>query len=85
MSTVLDKHHDWNHRGLPLLRFRLGIHTGVCLVGNFDQRPVHCGKDSPCPTDLSAGRSPPPFPPPDQGGTSGKEVFFQNGHPWTLA
>eukprot|EP00667_Euglena_gracilis_P001647 EG_transcript_1647 len=34
-TSVLQLHPSWQQRGLPLLRFRLGIHTGVCLVGNF--------------------------------------------------
>eukprot|EP00667_Euglena_gracilis_P000980 EG_transcript_980 len=34
-SAVLERHEDWQQRGLPVLKFRLGLHTGVCLVGNF--------------------------------------------------
>eukprot|EP00667_Euglena_gracilis_P025849 EG_transcript_30606 len=34
-SSVLEMHNDWQLRGQPVLTFRLGIHTGVCLVGNF--------------------------------------------------
>eukprot|EP00667_Euglena_gracilis_P006191 EG_transcript_6240 len=34
-SSVMELHQSWKLKGLPLLRFRLGIHTGVCLVGNF--------------------------------------------------
>lgn len=34
---VIRLHRDWSKRGLPLLKFRLGIHTGNCLVGNFAQ------------------------------------------------
>eukprot|EP00667_Euglena_gracilis_P002463 EG_transcript_2463 len=34
-TSVLQLHPSWQQRGLPLLKFRLGIHTGVCLVGNF--------------------------------------------------
>eukprot|EP00667_Euglena_gracilis_P000885 EG_transcript_886 len=34
-NSVLDLQQSWTKRGLPVLRFRLGIHTGVCLVGNF--------------------------------------------------
>eukprot|EP00667_Euglena_gracilis_P002518 EG_transcript_2520 len=34
-SSVLGLHPQWCERDLPLLKFRLGIHTGPCLVGNF--------------------------------------------------
>eukprot|EP00667_Euglena_gracilis_P007631 EG_transcript_7711 len=34
-DSVMELHHSWQQRGLPLLKFRLGLHTGVCLVGNF--------------------------------------------------
>eukprot|EP00667_Euglena_gracilis_P001847 EG_transcript_1846 len=34
-ASVMDFHPLWCERGLPLLRFRLGLHTGPCLVGNF--------------------------------------------------
>jgi len=32
---VLSLHPSWRSRRLPELKFRLGIHTGACLVGNF--------------------------------------------------
>jgi len=32
---VLSLHSSWRSRRLPELKFRLGIHTGACLVGNF--------------------------------------------------
>eukprot|EP00667_Euglena_gracilis_P001525 EG_transcript_1525 len=34
-SSVMDLHSEWRNRDLPVLKFRLGIHTGPCLVGNF--------------------------------------------------
>eukprot|EP00668_Euglena_longa_P041228 GGOE01054268.1.p1 GENE.GGOE01054268.1~~GGOE01054268.1.p1 ORF type:complete len:850 (-),score=240.25 GGOE01054268.1:1353-3794(-) len=34
-NEVLSLHEDWQQRGLPALKFRLGLHTGNCLVGNF--------------------------------------------------
>eukprot|EP00667_Euglena_gracilis_P001202 EG_transcript_1202 len=34
-DVVLKLHDGWEQRGLPILKFRLGINTGVCLVGNF--------------------------------------------------
>eukprot|EP00667_Euglena_gracilis_P007180 EG_transcript_7248 len=34
-DCVMDLHRSWKDRGLPVLKFRAGIHTGVCLVGNF--------------------------------------------------
>eukprot|EP00668_Euglena_longa_P037263 GGOE01047971.1.p1 GENE.GGOE01047971.1~~GGOE01047971.1.p1 ORF type:complete len:832 (-),score=297.86 GGOE01047971.1:526-3021(-) len=34
-NAVIQLHQQWRQRGLPLLKFRLGIHTGHCLVGNF--------------------------------------------------
>eukprot|EP00668_Euglena_longa_P043064 GGOE01057055.1.p1 GENE.GGOE01057055.1~~GGOE01057055.1.p1 ORF type:complete len:841 (-),score=278.42 GGOE01057055.1:72-2378(-) len=34
-TSVMRLHHRWHQQGLPILKFRLGIHTGVCLVGNF--------------------------------------------------
>eukprot|EP00668_Euglena_longa_P037975 GGOE01048912.1.p1 GENE.GGOE01048912.1~~GGOE01048912.1.p1 ORF type:complete len:833 (-),score=251.28 GGOE01048912.1:1259-3496(-) len=34
-ASVMKLHSSWRQRCLPVLRFRLGIHTGVCLVGNF--------------------------------------------------
>jgi len=34
-NAVMGLHTSWNRRGLPQLRFRAGIHTGVVLVGNF--------------------------------------------------
>eukprot|EP00667_Euglena_gracilis_P000827 EG_transcript_827 len=34
-DSVLELHQHWQQRNLPLLKFRLGLHTGVCLVGNF--------------------------------------------------
>eukprot|EP00667_Euglena_gracilis_P000681 EG_transcript_681 len=34
-DNVLQLHGDWRQRGLPVLKFRAGLHTGVCLVGNF--------------------------------------------------
>eukprot|EP00668_Euglena_longa_P037523 GGOE01048312.1.p1 GENE.GGOE01048312.1~~GGOE01048312.1.p1 ORF type:complete len:750 (-),score=178.50 GGOE01048312.1:473-2443(-) len=33
--AVLSLHDSWRQCGLPILKFRLGIHTGHCLVGNF--------------------------------------------------
>eukprot|EP00667_Euglena_gracilis_P002591 EG_transcript_2595 len=36
MQTDVQRlHRGWQRRGLPVLRFRLGVHTGLCLVGNF--------------------------------------------------
>eukprot|EP00668_Euglena_longa_P026534 GGOE01033209.1.p1 GENE.GGOE01033209.1~~GGOE01033209.1.p1 ORF type:complete len:833 (-),score=194.71 GGOE01033209.1:473-2866(-) len=32
---VLQLHDVWRQRGLPSLTFRMGLHTGFCLVGNF--------------------------------------------------
>eukprot|EP00669_Euglena_mutabilis_P006192 TRINITY_DN1897_c0_g1_i1.p1 TRINITY_DN1897_c0_g1~~TRINITY_DN1897_c0_g1_i1.p1 ORF type:complete len:554 (-),score=144.91 TRINITY_DN1897_c0_g1_i1:136-1773(-) len=32
---ILALHPSWESRRLPQLKFRLGIHTGACLVGNF--------------------------------------------------
>eukprot|EP00668_Euglena_longa_P024696 GGOE01030836.1.p1 GENE.GGOE01030836.1~~GGOE01030836.1.p1 ORF type:complete len:774 (-),score=238.79 GGOE01030836.1:367-2688(-) len=34
-ASVMHLHTTWQQRGLPILKFRLGIHTGMCLVGNF--------------------------------------------------
>lgn len=34
-SSVHALHAQWGAVGLPLLKFRLGIHTGDCLLGNF--------------------------------------------------
>eukprot|EP00668_Euglena_longa_P027871 GGOE01034911.1.p1 GENE.GGOE01034911.1~~GGOE01034911.1.p1 ORF type:complete len:378 (-),score=83.75 GGOE01034911.1:748-1713(-) len=34
-AEVLSLHDVWRQRGLPTLKFRMGIHTGCCLVGNF--------------------------------------------------
>eukprot|EP00667_Euglena_gracilis_P003199 EG_transcript_3208 len=34
-ESVLQLHSSWRQRGLPVLKFRAGLHTGVCLVGNF--------------------------------------------------
>eukprot|EP00668_Euglena_longa_P037872 GGOE01048781.1.p1 GENE.GGOE01048781.1~~GGOE01048781.1.p1 ORF type:complete len:860 (-),score=223.86 GGOE01048781.1:12-2483(-) len=34
-AEVLRLHEAWRRRKLPALRFRLGLHTGTCLVGNF--------------------------------------------------
>eukprot|EP00668_Euglena_longa_P042715 GGOE01056560.1.p1 GENE.GGOE01056560.1~~GGOE01056560.1.p1 ORF type:complete len:845 (+),score=251.21 GGOE01056560.1:210-2537(+) len=34
-AKVMEMHSTWLQRGLPILKFRLGINTGVCLVGNF--------------------------------------------------
>eukprot|EP00667_Euglena_gracilis_P001227 EG_transcript_1227 len=34
-AAVIQLHQQWRQRRLPLLKFRLGIHTGPCLVGNF--------------------------------------------------
>eukprot|EP00667_Euglena_gracilis_P005954 EG_transcript_6004 len=34
-DCVMDLHQLWRSRGLPVLKFRAGIHTGQCLVGNF--------------------------------------------------
>eukprot|EP00667_Euglena_gracilis_P002311 EG_transcript_2311 len=34
-SSVMELHKSWRARGLPVLKFRMGIHTGECLVGNF--------------------------------------------------
>eukprot|EP00667_Euglena_gracilis_P006185 EG_transcript_6234 len=34
-DSVMALHRSWSDRRLPLLKFRLGLHTGVCLVGNF--------------------------------------------------
>eukprot|EP00667_Euglena_gracilis_P001421 EG_transcript_1420 len=34
-ASVMDLHMSWRAGGLPLLKFRAGIHTGECLVGNF--------------------------------------------------
>eukprot|EP00668_Euglena_longa_P009720 GGOE01011752.1.p1 GENE.GGOE01011752.1~~GGOE01011752.1.p1 ORF type:complete len:828 (-),score=230.42 GGOE01011752.1:172-2535(-) len=34
-TGVIGLHPQWRERDLPLLKFRLGIHTGSCLVGNF--------------------------------------------------
>eukprot|EP00668_Euglena_longa_P024573 GGOE01030667.1.p1 GENE.GGOE01030667.1~~GGOE01030667.1.p1 ORF type:complete len:806 (+),score=258.82 GGOE01030667.1:77-2419(+) len=34
-SNVMDLHSSWHRQGLPLLKPRIGIHTGMCLVGNF--------------------------------------------------
>eukprot|EP00667_Euglena_gracilis_P000453 EG_transcript_453 len=34
-ASVMQLHRVWRRRRLPVLKFRLGIHTGVCLVGNF--------------------------------------------------
>eukprot|EP00668_Euglena_longa_P041435 GGOE01054546.1.p1 GENE.GGOE01054546.1~~GGOE01054546.1.p1 ORF type:complete len:832 (-),score=261.38 GGOE01054546.1:911-3223(-) len=34
-TSVMHLHQSWHQRGLPLLKFRLGVHTGTCLVGNF--------------------------------------------------
>eukprot|EP00667_Euglena_gracilis_P001432 EG_transcript_1433 len=34
-ESVMALHAAWQQRRLPVLRFRLGLHTGVCLVGNF--------------------------------------------------
>eukprot|EP00667_Euglena_gracilis_P002892 EG_transcript_2897 len=34
-EAVLHLHAGWRGRGLPLLRFRLGVHSGPALVGNF--------------------------------------------------
>eukprot|EP00667_Euglena_gracilis_P006608 EG_transcript_6666 len=34
-ASVMELHHGWHRRGQPILKFRLGLHTGLCLVGNF--------------------------------------------------
>eukprot|EP00668_Euglena_longa_P028679 GGOE01035978.1.p1 GENE.GGOE01035978.1~~GGOE01035978.1.p1 ORF type:complete len:370 (-),score=110.61 GGOE01035978.1:1408-2439(-) len=34
-NSVMQLQTVWQRRGLPVLKFRLGIHTGTCLVGNF--------------------------------------------------
>eukprot|EP00667_Euglena_gracilis_P001461 EG_transcript_1461 len=34
-DCVMGLHESWRARGLPVLKFRTGIHTGECLVGNF--------------------------------------------------
>jgi class 3 adenylate cyclase len=34
-TSVLALHPAWRRRSLPMLKFRLGIHTGTCLIGNF--------------------------------------------------
>eukprot|EP00667_Euglena_gracilis_P001724 EG_transcript_1725 len=34
-TSVMGLHAQWQVRGLPALKFRLGLHTGVCLLGNF--------------------------------------------------
>eukprot|EP00668_Euglena_longa_P026537 GGOE01033212.1.p1 GENE.GGOE01033212.1~~GGOE01033212.1.p1 ORF type:complete len:451 (-),score=113.54 GGOE01033212.1:1464-2816(-) len=34
-AEILGLHAGWQHRNLPALKFRAGIHTGICLVGNF--------------------------------------------------
>eukprot|EP00668_Euglena_longa_P048267 GGOE01065335.1.p1 GENE.GGOE01065335.1~~GGOE01065335.1.p1 ORF type:complete len:491 (-),score=130.50 GGOE01065335.1:124-1596(-) len=34
-EDILSLHAVWRQRGLPALKFRMGIHTGNCLVGNF--------------------------------------------------
>eukprot|EP00668_Euglena_longa_P009585 GGOE01011582.1.p1 GENE.GGOE01011582.1~~GGOE01011582.1.p1 ORF type:complete len:836 (-),score=273.17 GGOE01011582.1:1347-3689(-) len=34
-ARVMELHTGWKIRGLPILKFRVGIHTDVCLVGNF--------------------------------------------------
>eukprot|EP00668_Euglena_longa_P042961 GGOE01056889.1.p1 GENE.GGOE01056889.1~~GGOE01056889.1.p1 ORF type:complete len:388 (+),score=136.55 GGOE01056889.1:169-1164(+) len=34
-DSLMRLHSSWHRQGLPLLKFRLGIHTAVCLVGNF--------------------------------------------------
>eukprot|EP00668_Euglena_longa_P008398 GGOE01010106.1.p1 GENE.GGOE01010106.1~~GGOE01010106.1.p1 ORF type:complete len:860 (-),score=203.27 GGOE01010106.1:1999-4476(-) len=34
-GEVLSLHNVWQQRGLPNLKFRMGLHTGFCLVGNF--------------------------------------------------
>eukprot|EP00667_Euglena_gracilis_P003131 EG_transcript_3139 len=34
-DSVMQLHSSWQQRGLPILKFRAGIHTGACLVGNF--------------------------------------------------
>eukprot|EP00668_Euglena_longa_P047106 GGOE01062907.1.p1 GENE.GGOE01062907.1~~GGOE01062907.1.p1 ORF type:complete len:845 (-),score=261.53 GGOE01062907.1:829-3159(-) len=34
-NSVIGLHAAWQKRGMPILKFRLGIHTGMCLVGNF--------------------------------------------------
>ena len=34
-AAVYGMHERWLSRGLPALRFRLGLNTGTCLVGNF--------------------------------------------------
>jgi class 3 adenylate cyclase len=36
MHEVVTKLHGvWGDEGLPLMKFRAGVHTGTCLVGNF--------------------------------------------------
>eukprot|EP00668_Euglena_longa_P043269 GGOE01057427.1.p1 GENE.GGOE01057427.1~~GGOE01057427.1.p1 ORF type:complete len:377 (+),score=127.19 GGOE01057427.1:511-1641(+) len=34
-TSVIELHSSWQQRGLPILKFRVGIHTGMCLVGNY--------------------------------------------------
>eukprot|EP00667_Euglena_gracilis_P008365 EG_transcript_8475 len=34
-TEVLVMHDVWRQRRLPAVKFRLGVHTGHCLVGNF--------------------------------------------------
>ena len=37
-KSIHSMHGEWQARDLPMIKFRLGIHTGECLVGNFGCR-----------------------------------------------